>query len=95
MPTEESPIMTSLQMTIEFVAAIDEDEESVVDILGSVPWNWTSNGLWRARGGLAYGRGNPLPDWPSKLHSLVRKISLPSLRPYLPSGSEAIIWPPD
>ena len=29
--------MTSLQTTIEFVAAIDEDEESVADILGSVP----------------------------------------------------------
>ena len=28
--------MTSLQTTIEFVAAIDEDEENVVDILGSV-----------------------------------------------------------
>ena len=30
LPTEEFPIRSSLQLTIEFVAAIGEDEEKVV-----------------------------------------------------------------
>ena len=30
LPTEEFPIKSSLQLMIEFVAAIDEDEEMVV-----------------------------------------------------------------
>ena len=50
LPTEEFPIRSSLQLTIEFVAAIGEDEEKVVckyvDILGSVPL-----GVWWVRGG--------------------------------------------
>ena len=40
MPTEEFPIRSSLQLMIEFVAAIGEDEEMVVhewDVLGSFP----------------------------------------------------------
>lgn len=51
LPTEEFPIRSSLQLMIEFVAAIDEDEEMVVhEQIPSAPSLARSPlGSWRAR----------------------------------------------